>query len=265
MRRSNRLPRVRTSAFRKGAWTRACWNSYAKTSVMMSCATGCCSKPARERLVTPRNPVRPMLEAYRPATTEMLEHRPSFIKMGRSSWLWTPARDPQRIVHTGQHYDERMSAEILTELHFPAPDVFLGVGSGPTAHRPRAPARRSSACSSTSVPALVCVGGDVNSIRAVAFAAASSGYPSLTLRRDCGRSTGRCRRRSTASSPTACPTYCSRKSRVRGQPDGGGHRPRPGAFRRQSDDRFAAPLRAGGRGAHAPGEQRPRGAGRTSS
>jgi UDP-N-acetylglucosamine 2-epimerase len=37
----------------------------------------------------------------------------------------------QRIVHTGQHYDPRMSAEMLTDLRFPAPHVFLGVVSGP--------------------------------------------------------------------------------------------------------------------------------------
>jgi UDP-N-acetylglucosamine 2-epimerase (non-hydrolysing) len=35
-----------------------------------------------------------------------------------------------RLVHTGQHYDERMSALFFTQLGLPRPDSHLGVGSG---------------------------------------------------------------------------------------------------------------------------------------
>jgi UDP-N-acetylglucosamine 2-epimerase (non-hydrolysing) len=35
-----------------------------------------------------------------------------------------------RLVHTGQHYDGRMSAQFFDELQLPAPDTHLGVGSG---------------------------------------------------------------------------------------------------------------------------------------
>ena len=33
-------------------------------------------------------------------------------------------------MHTGQHYDAKLSDEVLADLDFPAPAVSLGVGSG---------------------------------------------------------------------------------------------------------------------------------------
>src|ERR1039458_2193860 len=34
------------------------------------------------------------------------------------------------LVHTGQHYDSRMSDAFFTDLNLPQPDFFLGAGSG---------------------------------------------------------------------------------------------------------------------------------------
>lgn len=57
--------------------------------------------------------------------------RPQFVKaavVGRA----LSARDgiEHRLIHTGQHFDERMSAQFFNELSIPAPDHNLGIAGG---------------------------------------------------------------------------------------------------------------------------------------
>jgi UDP-N-acetylglucosamine 2-epimerase (non-hydrolysing) len=104
--------------------------------------------------------------------------RPNFVKMAPVIAALEERGDvTQRIVHTGQHYDERMSAEMLSDLHFPEPDIFLGVGSGTHGAQTARALEAFERVLLDERPDLVCVGGDVNSTLAVALAAAKVGIP----------------------------------------------------------------------------------------
>jgi UDP-N-acetylglucosamine 2-epimerase (non-hydrolysing) len=81
------------------------------------------------------------------------------------------------VVHTGQHYDERMSDDILGDLGFPPPDHFLGVGSGSHAEQTAVTLVRFEGILTDLAPDLVVVGGDVNSTLACALAASKVGVP----------------------------------------------------------------------------------------
>src|SRR3984893_2717261 len=68
-----------------------------------------------------------------------------------------------RLVHTGQHYDEKMSDVFFGELGIPAPDINLGVGSGSHAvQTANLMTRFEPVCESES-PDWIVVVGDVNS------------------------------------------------------------------------------------------------------
>jgi UDP-N-acetylglucosamine 2-epimerase (non-hydrolysing) len=66
--------------------------------------------------------------------------RPNFMKIApilRAMQARREAGGPLqwRLVHTGQHYDPRMSGEFFAQLGIPAPDVNLEVGSGTQAEQ----------------------------------------------------------------------------------------------------------------------------------
>lgn len=77
----------------------------------------------------------------------------------------------QELVHTGQHYDEKMSAVFFRQLGLPEPDVNLGVGSGSHAAQTAATMVSLEKLFLDRRPALVVVYGDVNSTLAAALVA----------------------------------------------------------------------------------------------
>jgi UDP-N-acetylglucosamine 2-epimerase (non-hydrolysing) len=104
--------------------------------------------------------------------------RPNFVKMAPVvEALGAVPGFRQLVVHTGQHYDVRMSDEILADLRLPPPDLFLGVGSGPHGQQT---GKALIAFEEVLLEArcdLVVVGGDVNSTLACALAAAKLRIP----------------------------------------------------------------------------------------
>ena len=56
--------------------------------------------------------------------------RPNFMKMAPLVRSLKGRGIEQTLVHTGQHYDDNMSRVFFEDLELPAPDAYLGVGSG---------------------------------------------------------------------------------------------------------------------------------------
>ncbi len=82
-----------------------------------------------------------------------------------------------RLVHTGQHYDERMSALFFTELDLPKPDSYLGVGSGSHAVQTATVMLKFEDELNAHQADLVLVVGDVNSTLACALVAVKRHIP----------------------------------------------------------------------------------------
>ena len=104
--------------------------------------------------------------------------RPNFIKAAPVIAAIARRSIPQRVVHTGQHYDERMSDVFFDELGLPAPDVNLGVGSGTHAEQTAAAMVGLEREFGADRPSLVMLYGDVNSTLAGSLAAAKLEIPS---------------------------------------------------------------------------------------
>lgn len=82
-----------------------------------------------------------------------------------------------RLVHTGQHYDARMSGDFFTQLGIPEPDVNLEVGSGTQAEQTASIMTRYERLLLDARSDACLVVGDVTSTMACAIAAQKLGVP----------------------------------------------------------------------------------------
>ena len=81
------------------------------------------------------------------------------------------------IVHTGQHYDKKMSQQFFDELEIPKPDINLEVGSGSHAVQTAEIMKRFESVLVKETPDILLVVGDVNSTIACTLVASKIEYP----------------------------------------------------------------------------------------
>ena len=102
--------------------------------------------------------------------------RPQFVKAAPVSRALRQ-RHAEVLVHTGQHYDEAMSASFFRDLEIPEPDVNLGVGGGSHGAMTGEMIRRLEPVMLEHEPDGVLIYGDTNSTLAAAVTACKLAYP----------------------------------------------------------------------------------------
>ena len=104
--------------------------------------------------------------------------RPNFVKAAALlAEMRNHAEFRPRLIHTGQHYDDRMSGQFFTELEIPAPDVNLGVNAGSVVAQIAEIMTRLSSVLTDDRPDLVLVVGDVTSTLAAGLVANKMALP----------------------------------------------------------------------------------------
>jgi len=97
--------------------------------------------------------------------------RPQFIKLQPIHNALIAKKWHHIIVHTGQHYDDRLSRQFFKELRIPKPDLNLGVGSGSHGYQTGRVMERLDDILQQARPDVVIVYGDTNATVAGALAA----------------------------------------------------------------------------------------------
>jgi UDP-N-acetylglucosamine 2-epimerase (non-hydrolysing) len=109
--------------------------------------------------------------------THVLGARPNFMKAAPVIKALAELGHEQMLIHTGQHYDARMSDVFFTDLGLPEPDVNLRVGSGTHGEQTAAVITGVERELMARRPALLVVYGDVNSTLGAALAASKIRVP----------------------------------------------------------------------------------------
>ncbi len=104
--------------------------------------------------------------------------RPNFMKVAPLHRAFQARPELEsKIVHTGQHYDAKMSDVFFTQLELPTPDYFLGVGGGSHTQQTAKIMLAFEEVLQKEQPDLVLVVGDVNSTIACALVAVKMNIP----------------------------------------------------------------------------------------
>lgn len=115
------------------------------------------------------------MELAEPSATvlHVVGARPNFMKIAPLMGALARRGVQQVLIHTGQHFDEKMSGIFFEELGLPRPDVDLGVGSGSHGEQTGRImiAFEKALAGLPARPAMVVVPGDVNSTVAAALVA----------------------------------------------------------------------------------------------
>jgi UDP-N-acetylglucosamine 2-epimerase (non-hydrolysing)/UDP-GlcNAc3NAcA epimerase len=106
----------------------------------------------------------------------VIGNRPQFIK---ASAVSPPLRQMHEeiLVHTGQHFDDRLSAVFFAELGLPAPDRQLGIALGTSSSQTSRMLAALEPVLAETAPDVALVYGDTNSTLAGALAGAQAGVP----------------------------------------------------------------------------------------
>jgi UDP-N-acetylglucosamine 2-epimerase (non-hydrolysing) len=105
------------------------------------------------------------------ARPNLMKIAPLVEEMGRCADI------RQTLLHTGQHYDSKLSQTFFHELGIPEPDIYLGVGSGSHAEQTAQVMIKIEKALLADRPDVVLVVGDVNSTLACSIAAAKLWIP----------------------------------------------------------------------------------------
>jgi UDP-N-acetylglucosamine 2-epimerase (non-hydrolysing) len=109
--------------------------------------------------------VKPIIHLICAARPNFMKVAPLYHELLRQGW------GRPLLVHTGQHYDANMSADILADLNLPEPDIYLDIGSGTHAEQTAGVMLAYEKVCLADPPDYIVVVGDVNSTMAVTITA----------------------------------------------------------------------------------------------